>query len=201
MDNPQKEDNPAPDHGGQNNSLPGFDLLDVWKEHEKVAMHFNDLLLRLRTQSLAAVAAFATVAGILLKGESSGGADFRWGTLSAVFTVLSIFWLAIWILDFMYYNRLLVGAVKAIIAIEQASERGPRLSKIALSTDIETAVMKGDDFFSHDYWAKGTGRWLFYMLVFVVLIAGTIISINTWRNSSAIESPRPASESIPHPTK
>ena len=57
----------------------GFDLLGLWKEYEAVAMHFNDLLIRIRTQSLAAVAAFATVAGLLLKEESISH-ELRWGT-------------------------------------------------------------------------------------------------------------------------
>jgi hypothetical protein len=50
--------------GTPNNGPSGFDLLDAWKEYERVAMHFNDLLIRFRSQSLAAVAAFATIAGV-----------------------------------------------------------------------------------------------------------------------------------------
>ncbi len=37
----------------------GFDGLQLWKEYEGVAMHFNDLIIKLRGQSLGAVAAFS----------------------------------------------------------------------------------------------------------------------------------------------
>ncbi len=42
---------------------------DAWKEYERVAMHFNDLLIRLRTQSIGGVAAFAAIAGIVVHTE------------------------------------------------------------------------------------------------------------------------------------
>ena len=37
-------------------------------------------------------------------------AKVRWDALAATFFLLSVFWVAIWPLDFMYYNRLLLGA-------------------------------------------------------------------------------------------
>lgn len=36
---------------------------ELWKSYEDVAMHFNDLLIRLRTQALAAL---ATISSIIL---------------------------------------------------------------------------------------------------------------------------------------
>jgi hypothetical protein len=109
-----------------------FDLFTVWKEYEAIAMHFNDLILKIRTQSLAAVAAFATIAGVLLKGESISH-ELRWGTLTAVFIALCVFWLAIWIIDFTYYNRLLLGAVRALTKIEEESKTSTRTSSIYLT--------------------------------------------------------------------
>jgi hypothetical protein len=151
-------------------------LFEVWKEYERIAMHFNDLLLRLRTQSLAAVAAFATIAGVLLKSESIGR-ELRWGTLAAVFAVLALLWLAIWVFDFTYYNRLLLGAVRSLLAIEEASKSGTRLAALSLSIDIEAAVRKGDSFFTLEYWARAKGRWVFYTVVFAVLVSGLIVSV------------------------
>jgi len=153
----------------------GFDLFETWKECEKVAMHFNDLLIRLRTQSLAAVAAVATVAGVLLKGDSIGN-DLRWGTLLAVLTFLALFWLAIWVLDFTYYNRLLLGAVRSLLAIEKASKSSNRLPALTLSTDIDGAVRKGDAVFKLESWTMAKGRWGFYILVSVVLVFGVYVS-------------------------
>ena len=36
-------------------------LFEVWVKYEEITMHFNDLLIKLRTQALAAVAALATI--------------------------------------------------------------------------------------------------------------------------------------------
>lgn len=45
-------------------------LLDAWERHEKIAMHFNDLILKVRIQALGALAAVVTVGGVLLKTVS-----------------------------------------------------------------------------------------------------------------------------------
>jgi hypothetical protein len=42
-----------------------FDLFELWKEYEGLSQHFNDRLMRLRSQSLAAVATFAIGASVL----------------------------------------------------------------------------------------------------------------------------------------
>jgi hypothetical protein len=39
--------------------------LALWKEYEGVAMHFNELLIRLRTQALGGVAAISAITGFL----------------------------------------------------------------------------------------------------------------------------------------
>ena len=48
-----------------------YDVKTLWVEYEKIAMHFNDLLIKLRTQSLGGLAAigFVTLAGKGLLGE------------------------------------------------------------------------------------------------------------------------------------
>lgn len=188
---------------------PSFDLFTVWKEYEEIAMHFNDLLLKIRTQSLAAVAAFATIAGVLLKGESISH-ELRWGTLTAVFIALCVFWLAIWILDFTYYNRLLLGAVKALIAIEEESKLSTRTASIYVSTNIQSAVaaMTSTD---REGFNLSKGRWIFYSSVFALLVGLMIASARELRTAeqsqpsgaanAASSTPRGtsnAASSIPH---
>lgn len=70
-----------------------------------------------------------------------------------------------WILDFMYYNRLLVGAVDALLEIEGQSKQSCRVDMLILSTKIEAAVA------GQRKWAAGRlqrerARWWFYGLVF-----------------------------------
>jgi hypothetical protein len=184
---------------------PGYDLFAVWKEYEAIAMHFNDLLLKIRTQSLAAVAAFATIASTLLKEEHISH-GLRWGTLTAVFFALSVFWLAIWILDFTYYNRLLLGAVKALVWIEKESKTGTRVSSIYISTLIEQAVARRtpaeqaevfDDpadkaaVLANPARREGVklsrGRWAFYSLVFLLLLGFLCASWYQFNNPTSPE--------------
>src|SRR5437667_124517 len=82
---------------------------DVWDKYEKIAMHFNDLIIKLRTQALAGVAALSTLVTLFAKSDvASSGA---WGIAAFIFGGLCLAWVAIWIIDFSYYNRLLTGAV------------------------------------------------------------------------------------------
>ena len=153
------------------------DLFRAWREYERIAMHFNNLLIRLRTQSLGAVAAFATLAGVALKGDVP--TQIRWDTLAATFFLLAFFWLAIWILDFAYYNRLLLGAVNELIKIEKASSNGGGLQKINLSTGIQEALKKqGESSKPFSSLRSSTGCWLFYAIVFSVLLVGLFVAIN-----------------------
>jgi hypothetical protein len=54
----------------------GWPLKDVWEKYEDIAMHFNDLLIRLRTQALAAVAAISTLATIF--GKTGADPKLSW---------------------------------------------------------------------------------------------------------------------------
>jgi len=77
---------------------PSFSILEVWKEYEKIAVHFNELIIRLRSQSLGVVAALATLVGVILHETGQGTA--RWNVMAAAF--LCLIWVTIWILDFCY---------------------------------------------------------------------------------------------------
>jgi hypothetical protein len=97
-----------------------FDRFELWKEYEGVAMHFNDLIIKLRSQSLGGVAAIATLAAVVARNDTT--AELRWGLLTGAFALLCVFWVAVWILDMGYYNRLLHGAVEALLTIESESQ-------------------------------------------------------------------------------
>src|SRR5437870_6894166 len=116
----------------------GVNIFEVWKEYEKIAMHFNELIIQLRVRALAGVATISALVGFLSKGDTPE--DFRWGILAAVFAMLLLVWLAIWFLDMHYYNRLLLGSVRAILEIEKASNAGEPLAKLTISHRIEEAV-------------------------------------------------------------
>jgi len=165
--------------GQETSAVEGWAIQDLWKEYEKIAMHFNDLLIKLRMQALAAVAAISAVAGIFSKGGSID--EVRWGLAAAVFFFLSLFWVAIWAIDFLYYNRLLHGAVKAILDLEKLSKDKTHTRYINISTEIELAVFGAGQKPDHEMRKRrrklARGRWLFYIIVFLALLSGLVFSV------------------------
>jgi hypothetical protein len=158
-------------------------VFEVWSKYEEIAMHFNELIMRLRIQALAGVAAISTVAGILGRHEDDGVT--RWGLLTAIFAFLCLFWVAIWILDFKYYTRLLLGAVDALIAIEKLSIQGTEVAEINMSTLIEEAV-EGSKYKRASQKERkkrrrlASGRLAFYLLVFTGLLVALGYSAYQW---------------------
>lgn len=147
-------------------------LLDAWERHEKIAMHFNDLILKVRIQALGALAAVVTVGAVLLK-TVPGEQHLPWGVVTSVFAVLLAFWIAIWLLAFRYYNRLLMGAVDSLLALEDAINSGAKID-FNMSHKIEDAVLGKAP--THRQEAALTGPFLFYLIVTVVLVVGIVYS-------------------------
>src|SRR5665811_838938 len=156
----------------------GWPLKDVWEKYEDIAMHFNDLLIRLRTQALAAVAAISTLVSIF--GKTGTDPKLSWELAALVFCLLAVFWIAIWVMDFCYYNRLLTGAVAAILDLEKMSNDTMQIRRIDISTKIENAVAGGGESPSYAFSRRfklALGRWVFYLIVFVALIGGFWFSV------------------------
>lgn len=146
-------------------------------------MHFNDLLIRIRSQSLGAVAAVSTGAGVFLKTEAQ---TTQWGTLAAVFLLLLAFWAAVFCLDILYYNRLLIGAVNTLLLLERRLNCDFQSHQVLLSTFIEKAVKDGRllilDSDGNESWARSwasRGILFFYGIVAVLLIVAVCWSY--WR--------------------
>jgi len=147
-------------------------VLDVWEKHENIAMHFNDLILKVRIQALGALAALVTVGGVLLKTVPPQE-HLPWGVVTSVFAVLLAFWIAIWLLDFLYYNRLLMGAVDSLLALEDAINSGTKID-FNMSHKIEDAVLGNAP--THRKTGTLRGPFLFYSVVTAVLGIGTVFS-------------------------
>lgn len=136
-------------------------------------MHFNDLLIKIRSGALGAVAAVSAGAGVFLKIDSAT----QWGALAAIFFILIAFWTAIYQLDLYYYNRLLLGAVNALKALENTVRPNDNTETILLSTFIDKAVEDSKilsfDNEGNEVWSKWRGSIgvrRFYGIVFVTLL-------------------------------
>jgi hypothetical protein len=168
----------------------GWPIRELWEKYQNIAIHFNDLIIRLRTQALAAVAALSTLVGIFAKTDL-GNFTYTWEIAGFVFAALAFFWVAIWILDFAYYNQLLIGAIAALLELEKESETRENVSRIRFSTLVEESLSTGLEF---DLTPKQRfrvvgARWSFYILVFVALVAGSAFSFYVHFHSSPQEIP------------
>lgn len=155
----------------------GWPIRELWEKYEEVTMHFNDLIIRLRTQALAGVAALSALVGIFAKADL-GAFGYTWEIAGCVFLGLVLFWIAIWVLDFAYYNQLLIGSVAALLELERESATSATISQIRLSTLVENAVASRAkfDLTTMQKFRIIAPRWTFYGLVFVALVAGAGVS-------------------------
>jgi hypothetical protein len=149
------------------------DVQSLWAKYEDIAMHFNDLLMRLRSQSLAGIAAISALVGLFTR-ETGANLQMDWLVAEALFAAMAVFWIAIWCLDMGYYNRLLNGAVNAIVELEKATAPDAAFSgEIDMSRRIEAQ-------FSKVWWNRAkpsyNGVVAFYALVLLVIVLGGIFS-------------------------
>lgn len=152
-----------------------INVQQLWEHYEGIAMHFNDLLIRLRTQSLAGVAAISAVVGIFAKEGGAGDIALDWDIAQTIFLAMVGFWIAIWCLDVGYYNRLLAGAVDAIERIEKATAPDRPFSG---EIDMSRTIIK--QFEDKDWWdwrKRGyDGVIAFYAIVLALLLAGFVFT-------------------------
>jgi hypothetical protein len=148
---------------------------ELWAKYEDIAMHFNDLLMRLRSQSLAGIAALSTLVAVFSK-EGVSSIKISWLVSSAIFLAMALFWIAIFCLDILYYNRLLQGAVVAINALERRTREG-RAMYIDMSTTIENEFKKP----LRDIKPRPNGVLIFYALVFAAILGGAVFSYCMYR--------------------
>src|SRR4051812_49004908 len=77
------------------NVMPKVDkeTYEIWKQYESIAMHFNDLLSKIRLQALGGVGTISVIVGVFSKDISECS---RWIILGFAFVMLSILWINIW---------------------------------------------------------------------------------------------------------
>lgn len=157
------------------NSMSDEQRLKLWEKYEEVAMHFNDLILRLRVQALAGITAVFALSGIAVNFAAGPATTEQWDVIFGTLLFLIAAWIAIAILDLCYYHTLLLGAVDALLEFEENSE-------INLSTSIEQRFRRSrprtDD--ERREWRRWLGerRWplVFYGIGLTALIAAAIVT-------------------------
>ena len=138
-----------------------YDLKELWIEYEKIAMHFNDLLMRLRTQSLGGLGAIAATASILVTSHASPAHQSLY--MFILFGTLTLAWISVGVIDLTYYDRMLLGTVGAIHELERLSATSAAVDHIKLSLAITDAVTHKKFAIATSPW--NTGRRLYYILI------------------------------------
>jgi hypothetical protein len=140
---------------------------DVWSKHEDIAMHFNDLTLRLRLQALAGVGASALIAGSIFTHQG----QIELQQIGVFLIAVSGVWAAIFCLDWFYYHALLKAAANSIVELEKS------MPDVSLSKRIEDEVKGGR-----------TARSAFYAIIFLLLAGGGIALVSVPSKASAATS-------------
>ena len=113
-------------------------LYTLWDKYEEAAKHFNDLNMRWRLQAMGGMVTLSTLAGFIVGGQDTIASRLR---AMIIFSgMLLAAWIAIVLLDLLYYNELLYGAGTAIRELEDQTKAWP--VPIQLSTHLDAAVFR-----------------------------------------------------------
>jgi len=113
------------------------DVVDLWFRYEEIAMHFNTLIIQFRLQLIGGIGAIGTVASYLIGAKVEDLQQHNW-LRALISSGMFVLVAAAAVLDLFYYDRLLRGAVDALLAFEQAHP------EIQMSTTIEARVAGGN---------------------------------------------------------
>lgn len=138
-------------------------VLEEWKTVIETQMHFNDMIMRLRTTGISIVLAFFGAASLSLQYAQLYLTIFNFNFHAAALIIASglVLLLSIFVLDYCYYYRMLLGAVERGYQIDKAFKEKPLdgISLFGMSTEIREAIGKPH---RSKYYV-----WAFYGLVLV----------------------------------
>lgn len=96
------------------------EIIEVWKAVINVQVHFNDIAMRIRGMFVTIILALFASLGFLLDkkiGLLAGNVVIQFAVIVPIFGVLGTY--LFYFMDRYWYHRLLIGAVKQGVAIEQ----------------------------------------------------------------------------------
>jgi hypothetical protein len=123
--------------------------LEAWKVTVEVQQHFNDIEMKIRNYALTLLLAVAAAAGVALRENRPGLAI--WILVAGL-----VAWAAFYFMDEWWYHRLLIGAVKHGLELED--ELRHSIPGIGLSNSIKNASAIHVGFGKEE---SGGKRWTF----------------------------------------
>lgn len=142
-------------------------MMEQWKTAISVQIHFNDLLMRIRTFGLTAVVVILGTATGLWK---LGGDKIDPLIILGIFILGEILLISLFVVDYFYYYQLLLAAVEHVLKIDEEFKNLKIMGNFQLfgmTNDISKKVTKRR--------AK-ISLLFFYLFPFVLTIAGFL----TW---------------------
>jgi len=158
-------------------------VLEEWKTVIQTQMHFNDMIMKMRTTGVTTVLAFFGAASISLQYANLYLTIFNFSFHASILIIASglVLLFAIFVLDYFYYYKMLLGAVERGYQIDQAYEKklidGTKM--FGLTTEISKAI--GRPHLSKLF------IWIFYGLVFafgIIFIIGILLGYAPTLNSN-----------------
>lgn len=113
-------------------------LLEAWKVTVEVQMHFNELEMKVRSFAITVLAAFLAAVGFVLKEDLQIALlDFEVSLSGLILLAATMCWMLFYVMDRLWYHRLLRGAVNHGVALEaKAKDIFPELN---LGLEISSA--------------------------------------------------------------
>ena len=121
-------------------------VIEEWKVVIDVQMHFNDMIMRLRTTVISIVLAFFGAASISLQYPQLY-LNFRYFSFHASVLIVAsglVLLMSVFFLDYFYYYKMLIGAVNRGYQIDELFQAKPldELKMFGLSKMISQAIGK-----------------------------------------------------------
>lgn len=118
-----------------NDTFTNDQIIDLWFHHEEIAMHFNGLIIQYRLQMFSGLGVLSSLFIYLSKNKNENKDEKPILYLRMLLSLaLLVVFSAAASLDIFYYQKLLSGAVKSIILLEEQHYA------INLSTTIKQEV-------------------------------------------------------------
>ncbi len=143
--------------------------LEAWKTTIDVQKHFNDLAMRVRGLAITVLGGFLAAASYSSSETSQiNAAGANVSPVGLILASAFLVWIAFYVMDRMWYHRLLKAAVKHGRKVENRLEN--RIYSISLTKTIDEGSPLGG-------LRAGARLSIFYMAVALVLFVGAITAL------------------------
>jgi len=169
--------------------------VEIWKKIVDVQQHFNDLELRIRNFALIVTGAFIGLGGYAIKdGGFARVLGFHISVAGLVVSCSLLPLLAFYLMDRLWYHRLLDGAVKAATPVEA------RLRELGLTVDLGEEISRASPFAvcGRKVRSKHKMDWFYGIIAAGIILLSAILAFGVKASPSSLLTEKLASGQLPH---